>query len=190
MSLNIHSFIHSFWCWGVIKHSFIHSFIHSYIYSFWCWGVIHRFIHFGAGVSLNIHFGAGGVVKHSFIHFGAGVSLNIHSFIHSFWCWGVIKHSFIHSFIHSIIYLCIHSFLKKKFICCFPVFEGVFPRLHEGDGQKQCHATQRSNNAGWKSETQLRGNLSLSHSPRSSQCSTTGVTKAVVCAILSVGWCI
>ena len=27
----------------------------------------------------------------------------------------------------------------------------------------------------------------ISHS---SQCSTTGVTKAVVCAILSVGWCI
>ena len=25
---------------------------------------------------------------------------------------------------------------------------------------------------------------------RSKQCSTTGVTKAVVCAILSVGWCI
>ena len=25
---------------------------------------------------------------------------------------------------------------------------------------------------------------------RSSQCSTTGVTEAVVCAILSVGWCI
>ena len=25
---------------------------------------------------------------------------------------------------------------------------------------------------------------------RSSQCSTTGVTKDVVCAILSVGWCI
>ena len=25
---------------------------------------------------------------------------------------------------------------------------------------------------------------------RSSQCSTTGITKAVVCAILSVGWCI
>ena len=25
---------------------------------------------------------------------------------------------------------------------------------------------------------------------RSSQCSTTGVKKAVVCAILSVGWCI
>ena len=25
---------------------------------------------------------------------------------------------------------------------------------------------------------------------RSSQCSTTGVTKALVCAILSVGWCI
>ena len=25
---------------------------------------------------------------------------------------------------------------------------------------------------------------------RSSQCSTTGLTKAVVCAILSVGWCI
>ena len=25
---------------------------------------------------------------------------------------------------------------------------------------------------------------------RSSQCPTTGVTKAVVCAILSVGWCI
>ena len=25
---------------------------------------------------------------------------------------------------------------------------------------------------------------------RSSQCSTTGVTKAVVCDILSVGWCI
>ena len=25
---------------------------------------------------------------------------------------------------------------------------------------------------------------------RSSQCSTTGVTKAVVCIILSVGWCI
>ena len=25
---------------------------------------------------------------------------------------------------------------------------------------------------------------------RSSQCSTSGVTKAVVCAILSVGWCI
>ena len=29
--------------------------------------------------------------------------------------------------------------------------------------------------------------LFLSHS---SQCSMTGVTKAVVCAILSVGWCI
>ena len=28
------------------------------------------------------------------------------------------------------------------------------------------------------------------YSSRSSQCSTTGVTKAVVCAILSVGWCI
>ena len=26
--------------------------------------------------------------------------------------------------------------------------------------------------------------------PRSSQCSTTGLTKAVVCAILCVGWCI
>ena len=25
---------------------------------------------------------------------------------------------------------------------------------------------------------------------RSSQCSTTGVTKAVACVILSVGWCI
>ena len=25
---------------------------------------------------------------------------------------------------------------------------------------------------------------------RSSQCSTTGVTKAMACAILSVGWCI
>ena len=25
---------------------------------------------------------------------------------------------------------------------------------------------------------------------RSSQCSMTGVTKAVICAILSVGWCI
>ena len=25
---------------------------------------------------------------------------------------------------------------------------------------------------------------------RSSQCSTTGITKAVVCVILSVGWCI
>ena len=25
---------------------------------------------------------------------------------------------------------------------------------------------------------------------RSSQCSTTGVTKAVICAILYVGWCI
>ena len=36
-------------------------------------------------------------------------------------------------------------------------------------------------------------NLSLSLSlsiSRSSQCSTTGVTKAVVCVILSVGWCI
>ena len=29
-----------------------------------------------------------------------------------------------------------------------------------------------------------------SHISRSSQCSTTGVTKAVVCVILSVGWCI
>ena len=29
--------------------------------------------------------------------------------------------------------------------------------------------------------------LAISHS---SQCSMTGVTKAVVCAILSVGWCI
>ena len=31
---------------------------------------------------------------------------------------------------------------------------------------------------------------SLGMISRSSQCSTTGVTKAVVCAILSVGWCI
>ena len=28
------------------------------------------------------------------------------------------------------------------------------------------------------------------HTSRSSQCSRTGVTKAVVCVILSVGWCI
>ena len=33
------------------------------------------------------------------------------------------------------------------------------------------------------------GPIELSIS-RSSQCSTTGVTKAVVCVILSVGWCI
>ena len=31
------------------------------------------------------------------------------------------------------------------------------------------------------------GQYTISHS---SQCSTTGLTKAVVCAILSVGWCI
>ena len=30
----------------------------------------------------------------------------------------------------------------------------------------------------------------LTYDSRSSQCSTTGVSKAVVCAILSVGWCI
>ena len=30
----------------------------------------------------------------------------------------------------------------------------------------------------------------LSQISRFSQCSTTGVTKAMVCAILSVGWCI
>ena len=29
----------------------------------------------------------------------------------------------------------------------------------------------------------------IEHISRSSQCSTTGVTKTVVCAILSVGWC-
>ena len=33
-------------------------------------------------------------------------------------------------------------------------------------------------------------NVSFVTGSRSSQCSTTGVTKAVVCAILSVGWCI
>ena len=33
----------------------------------------------------------------------------------------------------------------------------------------------------------LRDNKAISHS---SQCSTTGVTKAVVCAVLSVEWCI
>ena len=32
--------------------------------------------------------------------------------------------------------------------------------------------------------------VGLHQSSRSSQCSTTGVTKAVVCVILSVGWCI
>ena len=31
---------------------------------------------------------------------------------------------------------------------------------------------------------------SMSYFSRSSQCSTTGVTNAVVCVILSVGWCI
>ena len=36
----------------------------------------------------------------------------------------------------------------------------------------------------YQSETSLELNS------RSSQCSTTGVTKAVVCVILSVGWCI
>ena len=35
--------------------------------------------------------------------------------------------------------------------------------------------------------TQWRGKGVISHS---NQCSTTGVTKAVVCATLSVGWCI
>ena len=32
--------------------------------------------------------------------------------------------------------------------------------------------------------------FSFSTISRSSQCSTTGVTKAVVCVILSVGWCV
>ena len=35
-----------------------------------------------------------------------------------------------------------------------------------------------------------RINASWGAISRSSQCSTTGVTKAVVCAIPSVGWCI
>ena len=34
----------------------------------------------------------------------------------------------------------------------------------------------------------LSGKCVLIYSSRSSQCSTTGVTKAVVCVILSVGW--
>ena len=34
------------------------------------------------------------------------------------------------------------------------------------------------------------GPIELFLVPASAQCSTTGVTKAVVCAILSVGWCI
>ena len=35
-----------------------------------------------------------------------------------------------------------------------------------------------------------RVSIGMVFSISSSQCSTTGVTKTVVCAILSVGWCI
>ena len=54
----------------------------------------------------------------------------------------------------------------------------------------RCALQQLALNVYVKHSDQIISVFRLSTTTRSSQCSTTGLTKAVVCAILSVGWCI
>ena len=83
-----------FSCWGVVKHSFIHSFVVSFIrllfHSFVC-----CFIHSFVVSFIRLLF-------HSFIR------LLFHSFVCCF------IHSFVCCFIHSFVVSIIHSF-----VCCF-----------------------------------------------------------------------
>ena len=62
---------------------------------------------------------------------------------------------------------------KGSFICTIPQTRQYIPR--------------RTTSIGTPAILLMVDSLSYS---RSNQCSTTGVTKAVVCAILFVGWCI
>ena len=57
---------------------------------------------------------------------------------------------------------------------------------------RTCFVSSRTCVRSWCDGSSDRSFMWWTHWPisRSSQCSMTGVTKAVVCAILSVGWCI
>ena len=61
--------------------------------------------------------------------------------------------------------------------------------LFVAEGAERSSEVERSLMVRWVVGSILHGVDPLSNF-RSSQCSTTGVTKAVVCVILSVGWCI
>ena len=58
--------------------------------------------------------------------------------------------------------------------------EWVNEWMNEWNGNNECDGSSDRSFMGWT-------HWAIS---RSSQCSTTGITKAVVCIILSVGWCI
>ena len=63
-------------------------------------------------------------------------------------------------------------------------------KLHShcgGGGGGERDVAQRQSVRSWCGGSSDRSFMGWTHS---SQCSTTGVTKAVVCVILSVGWCI
>ena len=73
-----------------------------------------------------------------------------------FSCWGVVKHSFIHSFVRSLL---------RSEICSSVVRAFAYGAMD-----------RRIDHSWWT-------HRAIS---RTSQCSTTGVIKAVVCAVLSV----
>ena len=74
-----------------------------------------------------------------------------------------------------------------------PTFDTVFYKQLKyhwwGVGAGRSSEVERSLMVRWVVGSILHGMDPLSNF-HSSQCSTTGVTKAVVCVILSVGWCI
>ena len=68
---------------------------------------------------------------------------------------------------------------------CFAVYIYVRAYIHLGAGR----SSEVRSWCGGSSDRSFMGWTHIAIS-RSSQCFTTGVTKAVVCVILSVGWCI
>ena len=109
-----------------------------------------------------------------------------------------IKYFLYHSSL-NVLY-CIHAGIEKKrrFVIYLKSLTNV-PRRESPDviplftgapGSVAMDTTP----AGWVDLAPASGSPDQTRTSarrsRSSQCSTTGVTKAVVCAILSVGWCI
>ena len=122
--------------------------------------------------------------------------------------------SFSDCFVFSKFLAVLHNwYLKSYDLYCFVSEESLYKRLKVGTCARDRRALQQlalnvqvKHCYSYGSEMQLRGKsvhswcngssdrsfLGWTHSAisRSSQCSTTGVTNAVVCIILSVGWCI
>ena len=77
--------------------------------------------------------------------------------------------------------------IKEPLLLIAESYFSFRPVLHDwcNKGRRMCYSVCGMMHI--KSPLLLIGKRAIS---RSSQCSTTGVTKAVVCVILAVGWCI